>query len=109
MVRFAAAVLAAGVVLLGAARSGEFNKTVSIGDAAPAWSNLPGVDGKKHSLADLKDKDVVVVAITCNHCPVATRYEDRLIAFAKKYADKKVALVAINVNTEDEDKLPAMK
>jgi peroxiredoxin len=109
MVRFAVAVLLAGVVLASPTLAGEFNKTVSIGDAAPTWSNLPGTDGKKHSLADLKDKDVVVVAITCNHCPVATKYEDRLIAFAKKYADKKVALVAINVSHEDEDKFPAMK
>ena len=50
---------------------------------------------QKHSLADLKDKDVVVVVFTCCTCPAAEDYEDRIIAFAKKYAaaDAKVALV----------------
>jgi thiol-disulfide isomerase/thioredoxin len=65
-----------------------------------------------HSLADFKDKDVVVVVVTCNHCPVAVAYEDRLIALAKKYAsepDGKVAVVAINVNRLDADKLDKME
>ena len=78
---------------------------------APAWENLEGTDGKKHSLADLKDRDVVVVVFTCNSCPVATAYEDRIMDFAGKYASKpdaKVAVVAINVNTGKDDALPAM-
>ncbi len=72
---------------------------------------LRGVDGKSHSLADYKNKDVLVVAITCNHCPVAVAYEDRIISFTKKYAgpDSKVAVVAINVNNIDLDKLDKMK
>jgi peroxiredoxin len=91
--------------------AGKFNKTLDIGDRAPAWTNLDGTDGKKHSLADLKGKDVVVVVFTCNSCPVAEGYEPRIIAFAKKYAgpDAKVGLVAINVNTARADALPAMK
>jgi peroxiredoxin len=87
--------------------SGEFNKTLSVGDAAPAWKDLPGTDGKKHSLADHADK-VVVVVFTCNSCPVAESYEDRVIAVAEKYKDK-VAVVAINVNTIPDDRLDAMK
>jgi peroxiredoxin len=51
---------------------------------------------------------VVVVVFTCNSCPVATDYEDRLAAFAKKYAGK-VAVVAINVNRIPEDSLSKMK
>lgn len=106
MFRFvSAALVAASLTVL--ASAGEFNKVVKIGDAAPAFSSLPGVDDKNHSLGDYK-KDVVVVAITCNHCPVAVAYEDRMIAFAKKYADK-VDFVAINVNNLEADKLPAMK
>src|SRR5262249_44590721 len=61
---------------------------------------------------DLKDKDVVVVVFTCNSCPVAAGYEDRIIAFAEKHApklDSGVAIVAINVNTGKDDALPAMK
>ncbi len=91
--------------------AGEFNLAVNIGDKAPAWADLPGVDGKKHSLIDLKDKEVVVVVFTCNSCGYATDYEDRIIAFAKKYAgpDGKVAVVAINVNKVPEDSFPKMQ
>jgi peroxiredoxin len=94
-----------------AAAPGKFNKVLGIGDKAPAWENLEGTDGKKHSLADLKDKDVVVVVFTCNSCPVAAGYEDRIMAFAEQHAkpDSKVGLVAINVNTGKDDALPAMK
>jgi peroxiredoxin len=90
---------------------GKYNKVLAPGDAAPAWENLEGPDGKKHSLSDLKDKDVVVVVFTCNSCPVAEAYEARIVAFAEKFArpDAKVALVAINVNTGKADALPAMK
>jgi peroxiredoxin len=110
MVRFAigaAAVLAAAAFVT----AGEFNKKLSVGDAAPAWKDLDGVDGKKHSLADLKGKDVVVVVFTCNSCPVAQDYEGRIIAFANKHAaaDSKVAVVAINVNTIPDDRLSKMK
>ncbi len=91
--------------------AGKYNPVLNIGDAAPAWSNLPGVDGKQHALADLKDKDAVVVVFTCNSCPVAVDYEDRIIAFAKKFAgtESKVALVAINVNKVEADSLAKMK
>ncbi len=93
------------------AEPGKFNKVLAIGDAAPAWKALEGTDGKKHSLADLKDKEIVVVVFTCNSCVVAEAYEDRIIAFAGKHAgpDSKVGFVAINVNTIKEDALPAMK
>ncbi|MDA1211782.1 MAG: thioredoxin family protein [Planctomycetota bacterium] len=84
---------------------------LSIGDEAPMWSDLPGTDGEKHSLADLKDKSIVVVVFTCNSCPYAVDYEDRIVSFSKKYAtsDSDVALIAINVNKIDEDLLPLMK
>src|SRR5271170_1175737 len=93
------------------ARAGQFNSVLNIGDPAPAWKDLPGVDGKQHALADLQDREVVVVVFTCNSCPIASDYEDRIIAFAKKYCGpgQKAALVAINVNTVEEDLLPRMK
>ncbi len=93
------------------ATAGQFNEVLNVGDAAPAWSKLPGVDGKEHSLADLKDKPVLVVVFTCNSCPVAGDYEDRILALAKKHAgaDGKVGLVAINVNKVEADGLPKMK
>ncbi len=89
--------------------AGKYNSKLNIDDEAPAWSELPGVDDAKHSLDDWKDKQAVVVVFTCNSCPYAVDIEDRLISLHKKYVDKSVALVAINVNKVDEDALPAMK
>lgn len=98
------------VALVGAVVSaGQFNKKLSIGDPAPAWTDLPGTDGKKHSLADLKDKEIVVLIFTCNSCPVAVAYEERILALAKKHAGNPVGFVAINVNTIPEDRLDKMK
>jgi peroxiredoxin len=91
-----------------AASAGEFNTVLSIGNKAPAWNKLPGTDGKAHSLDDLKDKKLVVVVFTCNSCPVAAEYEDRIIALSKKYASD-VAVVAINVNKVPEDSPEKMR
>ncbi len=88
--------------------AGEFNEVLSIGDAAPAWKDLPGTDGKTHSLSDLAKSDVVVVVFTCTSCPTAVDYEDRINALTKKYGDGSVAVVAISVNRVEGDKLPAL-
>ena len=106
MVRIVSALLIAALVVV-SANAGEFNKKLKIGDAAPTFSSLPGTDDKDHSLADYKS-DVVVVVVTCNHCPVAVAYEDRLIELAKKFKGK-ADVVAINVNTIEADRLPKMK
>jgi peroxiredoxin len=90
------------------AGGGEFNKKLSIGDTAPTWKDLPGTDDKKHSLDDFKAKELVIVCFTCNSCVYSKDYEDRMIALAKKYAEK-VGFIAINVNTIAEDRLDAMK
>jgi peroxiredoxin len=81
------------------------------GDSAPDFKDLPGLDEKKYALADFKDKDVLVIAFTCNSCPYASDYELRLVALAKEYcgAGKQVALVAVNVNKVAEDLPPKMK
>jgi peroxiredoxin len=84
-------------------------KALEIGNAGPAWEKLAGVDGKDHSLKDLKDAKAVVVAFITNHCPVAVAYEDRLNELYADYKDKGVELVAINVNTIEPDRLPKMK
>ncbi|KAA5544320.1 thioredoxin family protein [Roseiconus nitratireducens] len=89
--------------------AGKYNSVLDIGDPAPAWKELPGTDGQVHSLASLSDAKAVVVVFTCNSCPYALDAEDRLIALTKEYADRGVAVVAINVNTVEEDRMPAMK
>jgi len=84
-------------------------KKLAVGDEAPAWKDLEGVDGKQHSLGEHAAGKAVVVVFTCNHCPVAVAYEDRIVAIANDYKDKGVDVVAINVNNMEADKLPAMK
>lgn len=84
-------------------------KKLAVGDTAPAWEGLAGVDDQKHSLGEHADAKAVVVVFTCNHCPVAKAYEDRIIGIAADYQDKDVDVVAINVNNMDADKLPKMK
>src|SRR6476661_4030646 len=110
MLRHAAAVLAIGLILAPLS-AGQFNKKMSIGDAAPAFGKLPGADGKEYSLDSFKGKDVLVLVFTCNECPVAQNYEDRLLAFAKKYAGEKgkVGVLAVNVNRGEKETLPEMK
>ena len=85
------------------------HKPLSVGDPAPAWEGLIGVDDQKHNLGEHADAKAVVVVFTCNHCPVAQAYESRIVELAADYQDKGVDVVAINVNNLEADKLPAMK
>ncbi len=68
-----------------------------IGDTATDFS-LKGVDGKKVSMADYKDAKGFIVVFTCNHCPYAVMYEDRINDLAKNYTKKGYVLLAINPN-----------
>lgn len=95
--------------LASVATAGQFNPLLSVGDPAPAWKDLVGVDDQKHALEDLMERQAVVVAFTCNSCPYAVDVEDRLIALARKFESQGVAVVAINVNKVAEDDFPAMK
>ena len=99
-------VLVSAVVLASGARAAE---KLKIGDVGPAWSALDGTDDKPHSLGDFKDAKALVIVFTCNHCPVAKAYQDRLIAVQKDYQEKGVQVVAICVSKGDADNLDAMK
>jgi thiol-disulfide isomerase/thioredoxin len=96
-------------LLVDSAAGGEYNPVLSVGDAAPDWKDLPGIDGKKHSLSELKDHDTVVLFFICNSCDVVAAYEDRILELAKKHGGPKCAFVAVNVNKVPEDNLEAMK
>ena len=72
-------------------------KTLEIGRQAPDF-NLPGVDGRDYRLADFAEAKVLVVIFTCNHCPTAQAYEDRIIKLTSDYKSKGVAVVAISPN-----------
>jgi thiol-disulfide isomerase/thioredoxin len=72
-------------------------KTLEIGAKAPDFA-LPGVDGKVHRLAEYGKAKVLVIVFTCNHCPTAQAYEDRIMKLAADYKEKGVVLVAISPN-----------
>ena len=74
-------------------------KTLEIGSKAPDF-NLLGVDGKMYSLKSFEKSSVVVVIFSCNHCPTAQAYEDRIISIAKDYKPKGVAIVVISPNSK---------
>ena len=82
-----------------------------IGDVATDFE-LMNVDGKKVSLSDYKDAKGFILTFTCNTCPFAVAYEDRIIALDKKYASKGYPVIAIMPNNTDVkpgDNMEAMK
>ena len=62
-----------------------------------ATDNINGI-GKNASLKDYKDAKGYIVVFTCNHCPVAKMYEQRIIDLHKSYAPKGWPVIAINPN-----------
>jgi peroxiredoxin len=88
--------LACCLAFAGSRPAGD-HPTLAIGAAAPDFS-LPGVDGKTYSLSSFKEARLLVVVFTCNHCPTAQAYEDRIIQLTNDYKSKGVAVVAIMPN-----------
>src|SRR5690242_625054 len=78
MSRSVLAILLAVLFAVSPVLAGKFNRKISVGDAAPGFKSLEATDGKKYALEDFKDKELVVLVITCNECPVAQTYEDRI-------------------------------
>lgn len=72
-------------------------KGYEIGDAAADFK-LKNVDGKMVSLSDFKTAKGFIVVFTCNHCPYAKAYEDRIIELDQKYSAMGYQVVAINPN-----------
>ena len=68
-----------------------------IGDTATDFE-LKNVDGEMVSLSDFADAKGYIITFTCNHCPYAVMYEDRLIELHNTYAPKGYPVVAINPN-----------
>lgn len=70
---------------------------LKVGDAAVDF-NLKNVDGKRVSLKDFQSSQGVIVVFTCNTCPYAQAYEQRIIDLHKTFASKGYPVVAINPN-----------
>jgi len=75
-------------------------KTLTPGSKAPDFT-LPGVDGKTYSLSSFKKAKALVIIFSCNHCPTAQAYEDRIIALTNDYRSKGVEVVMISPNAVD--------
>lgn len=71
---------------------------LALGSLAPDF-HLPGVDGKTYSLADFAGSPVLAIVFTCNHCPTAQAYEERLKQLVTDYTQRGVAIVAISPNS----------
>jgi len=74
-----------------------FGQGYNVGDTAADFSLL-NVDGKQVSLADYEEANGFVIVFTCNHCPYAVMYEDRLIELHNKYAPQGYPVIAIMPN-----------
>ena len=84
---------------------------LEINAPCPAF-DLPGTDDKNHSLASFEDSRLLVVIVSCNHCPYVIAYEPRIVALAKEYGPKSVGWVAVNANDATrypDDGMQAMK
>ena len=79
-----------------------------IGDVASDFS-LKNVDGKMVSLSDYANANGFLVIFTCNTCPYAKAYEDRIIALDRKYKSRGVPVIAINPNSKSGDGFAEMK
>jgi peroxiredoxin len=102
----------AGLALVASpAFAGKYNKTVSVGEKAPAFAGIPAVQGTQDSsltLGDIKE-DVVVLVFLANHCPVVINYDDRIIDFTNDYKGKSVKVVGVAVSSMKQDQLPGIK
>lgn len=81
------------------------------GDVATDFS-LNDTEGKKVSLSSFKNAKGYIIIFTCNHCPYAVLYEDRIKALDERYSKKGYQVIAINPNDpaiEPDDSAEAMK
>ena len=76
--------------------------TIAVGESAPSFE-LPDTEGATHALGGDGETPApaTVVVFTCNHCPYALAWHDRLLAVARDYADRGVRMLLINANDAD--------
>ncbi len=90
----------AALVFVHAALAADATKypPLALGSPAPNFK-LPGADGKTWQLKDFSKAKILVVVFTCNHCPTAQNYEERIKQLVMDYKSRGVAIVAINPNS----------
>ncbi|MES1209926.1 MAG: thioredoxin family protein [Pseudomonadota bacterium] len=116
-VSFVTALAAAGSALVTipvVAVAGETTgSALAIGAKLPALATkMKNVDGKLVSIADVGGKAGTLVVFTCNHCPFAKGWEERIVDLGNSYAKKGVGVILINANdpaTHEEDGFAEMQ
>ncbi|TDR22392.1 redoxin family protein [Marinicella litoralis] len=88
--------------------AGQYNQIINIGDALPAFTQLPGIDGNQLSSTDIKE-DVLVLVILANHCPWVKGMDQDLVQLVDSFKEQSVKVVAFGVNLREDDRLAAMK
>ena len=79
----------------------------SVGDKVQDFK-LKGTDGKMHSMLDIKNAKGYIVTFTCNTCPFAQKYEERIMALNVKYAPMGYPVIAINANDPGQQPMNSM-
>src|SRR5436190_1091080 len=98
--RFVALLLLVGILVVPFVIGGEKKSPASARKIADFTLPDPSADGKKVSLADFKEKLVVVVFVG-TECPINNVYMPRLVELSQQFAKKGVAFLAINANSSD--------
>lgn len=84
---------------------------LNTGDEAIPFT-LPGVDGEAYSFSNYQEKAAIAVIFTCNHCPYARAWENRIVSIQNDYAGRDVQVLAINANNAEkypDDGFPQMQ
>lgn len=73
-------------------------QTLEIGASMPDF-RLPDLEGNWVSSDEFAEAEVLVILFTCNHCPTAQAYEDRIIEYVEDYRDRGVQVVGVMPNS----------
>ena len=96
-----AALIAVAGAAAGGAGAAESAGGLALGakvPAAVAKTKMKNVDGKMLSIADVTGKAGTLVVFTCNHCPFAKAWEERIVELGNTYAGKGVGVILVNAN-----------
>src|SRR5262245_27183161 len=98
-----ASMVSAVAIVAGAAGAwaAESSGGLPLGSKVPdavAKTKMKNVDGKMVSIADVTGKAGTLVIFTCNHCPFAKDWEQRIVEMANTYAGKGIGVVLVNAN-----------
>lgn len=93
------ALFAAPLILAAAASAAFAGGPLAIGASMPSTDvKMKGVDGTEKTLAQMKKANGTLVVFTCNHCPFAKAWEERIVALGNTYSEKGIGVVAVNSN-----------